>query len=79
MGLDDSWPTEPPVTNLEALRARALAAIEGDCAPHVAERLVGVVIDHLAAQQRATQRAVAVANQAKAQFLANWRLATQPP
>ena len=70
MGLDDSWPTEPPVTNLEALRARALAAIEGDCAPHVAERLVGVVIDHLAAQQRATQRAVAVANQAKAQFLA---------
>ena len=70
MGLDDSCPTEPPVPNLEALRARALAAIESDCAPHVAERVVGVIIDHLAAQQRATQRAVAVANQAKAQFLA---------
>jgi signal transduction histidine kinase len=70
MGLDDSWPTEPPVPNLEALRARALAAIESDCPPHVAERIVAVVLDHLAAQQRATLRAVAVANQAKAQFLA---------
>jgi signal transduction histidine kinase len=70
MGLDDSWPAEPPVPNLDVLRARALAAVEGDCPPHVAERLVGVVLDHLAAQHRATQRAVAVANHAKAQFLA---------
>jgi signal transduction histidine kinase len=70
MGVDASWPTEPPVPNLEAVRARALAAIEGECEPHVAERIVGVVVDQLAAQQRATQRAVAVANQAKAQFLA---------
>ena len=70
MGFDDSWPTEPPVPNLEALRARAIAAIEGDCPPQVAERVVGVILDHLAAHQRTTRRAVAVANQAKAQFLA---------
>ena len=70
MGLDDSWPTESRIPNLEALRARALAAIEDDCPAHIAERLVGTVLDHVAAQQRAAQRAVAVANQAKAQFLA---------
>jgi two-component system, sensor histidine kinase and response regulator len=70
MGPDDSWPTEARVPNLDGLRARALAAIEGDCPPHVAERLARVVVDHLAAQHRATQRAVAVANRAKSQFLA---------
>ncbi|MFN2563545.1 MAG: sensor histidine kinase [Gemmatimonadaceae bacterium] len=36
----------------------------------MAEKLVGVVLDQLAAQQRAAQRAAALANQAKAQFLA---------
>ena len=70
MGVDDSWPTEAHATELESLRAQALAAIDGDCPPDIAERVVGVVLDHLVAQQRATQRAVAVANQAKAQFLA---------
>jgi signal transduction histidine kinase len=70
MGVDDSWPMDARVAELEALRARALAAIDGDCPPHVAERVVGVVLDQLVAQQRATQRAVAVANRAKVQFLA---------
>jgi signal transduction histidine kinase len=36
----------------------------------VAERLVGVVLDHLVTQQRAAQRATAIANRAKTQFLA---------
>jgi signal transduction histidine kinase len=70
MGVDDSWPADAPAPELEALRARALAAIDADCPPDVAERLVGVVIDHLVAQQRTAHRAAAVANQAKAQFLA---------
>jgi signal transduction histidine kinase len=70
MGVDDSWPTETHGAELEALRTEALAAIDGDCPPHVAERVVGVVLDHLVAQQRATQRVAALANHAKAQFLA---------
>ncbi len=70
MGADDSWPPEAHGTNLDALRAQALAAIADDCPPHVAQRIVGVVLDHLAAQQRATERAAAIANQAKTQFLA---------
>jgi signal transduction histidine kinase len=70
MGVDDSWPTEPRAAELESLRAQALAAIGGDCPPYIADRLVGVLLDHLVAQQRAAQRAAAVANQAKAQFLA---------
>jgi signal transduction histidine kinase len=70
MGVDDSWPTDAHATDLESLRAQALAAITGECPAHVAKRIVGVVLDHLVAQQRATQRAVAIANQAKTQFLA---------
>jgi signal transduction histidine kinase len=70
MGVDDSWLTDAHAAELESLRARALAAIDGDCSPHIAERIVGVVLDHFVAQQRATQRVTAVANQAKAQFLA---------
>jgi signal transduction histidine kinase len=70
MGVDDSWPADARATELEALRAQALAAIDGDCPPHVAERIVGVVLDHLVAQQRVAQRAAVVANRAKAQFLA---------
>jgi signal transduction histidine kinase len=70
MAVDDSWPTESRPTELEALRARALAAIDGDCAPHVAERVVGVILEHVAAEQHKAQRAAAVANQTKAQFLA---------
>jgi signal transduction histidine kinase len=70
MGVDDSWLTGAHAAELESLRARALAAIDGDCSPDVAERIVGVVLDQLVAQQRATQRVAAVANRAKAQFLA---------
>jgi signal transduction histidine kinase len=70
MGVDDSWPTEPRVAELQSLRLRVLEAVHGECSPVVAEKLLSVVADHLAAQQRATQRAAAQANQAKAQFLA---------
>jgi signal transduction histidine kinase len=70
MGVDESWPTEAHAVELADLRARALAVVAADCPPHVAERLVGVVLDHLVAQQRAARRAAALANQAKAQFLA---------
>jgi signal transduction histidine kinase len=70
MGADDSWPADTPATELEPLRAQALAAIADDCPPHVAERIVGLVLDHLVAQQRAAHHAAAVANQAKTQFLA---------
>jgi signal transduction histidine kinase len=70
MGVEDSWPAEPRATELESLRVRALAAIDGECAPHIAERVIGVVLDHLVAEQRKTRRATAAANQAKAQFLA---------
>jgi signal transduction histidine kinase len=70
MDVDDSGPIDAPATELEALRARALAAIDGDCPPHVAERVVAVVLDHLTGQRRAAQRAAVVANRAKAQFLA---------
>jgi signal transduction histidine kinase len=70
MGVDESWPTEAHAVELADLRARALAVVAADCPPHVAERLVGVVLDHLVAHQRAARRATALANQAKAQFLA---------
>ena len=70
MGVDDSWPTEARATDLEAIRTQALAAIAGECPPQVAERVVGIVLDQVVAQQRSTQRAVATAKQAKAQFLA---------
>jgi signal transduction histidine kinase len=70
MGVDDRVTTELQATDFESLRARALAAIGDDCPPDVAARLVGVVLDHLVAQQRAAQRAATAANQAKAQFLA---------
>jgi signal transduction histidine kinase len=70
MGVDDSWATQPHATELESLRAQVRGAIDGDCPPHVAERVVGIVRDHLVAQQRTAQRAAAAANQAKAQFLA---------
>ena len=70
MGVDDSWPTEIHASELESLRARALDAVDGQCPPGVAEKVVNVVLDHLVAQQRAAQRAAALANQAKTQFLA---------
>ena len=70
MGVDDSWPTEAHATELESLRARAMAALTDQCPRHIADRLVGVVLDQLVAQQRAAQRAAVLANQAKAQFLA---------
>ena len=70
MGVDDSWQAGAHAAELESFRAQALAAIDGDCPPHVAERIVGIILEHLVAQQRATQRAVAIANRAKAQFLA---------
>jgi signal transduction histidine kinase len=70
MGVDDSWQAGAHAAELDSLRAQALAAIDGDCPPHVAERIVGIILERLVAQQRATQRAVAVANRAKAQFLA---------
>ena len=70
MGVDDSWPTEAHATELEAVRDRALQAISGECPPGIAAKLVNVVLDQLVAQQRAAQRAAALANQAKAQFLA---------
>jgi signal transduction histidine kinase len=70
MAVDDSRPPDAHAAELDSLRAQALAAIAGDCPPHIAERIVGVVLDHLVAQQRAVQGAAAVANQAKAQFLA---------
>jgi signal transduction histidine kinase len=69
MGVDDSWP-KAHATELESLRAQALAAIDGGCPPDIAERIVGVLLDHVVTQQRATERAAAAANQAKAQFLA---------
>jgi signal transduction histidine kinase len=69
MGVDDSR-QEVYATELGLLRAEALAAIGGDCPPDVAERVVGVILDHLLAQRRATERAVAAANRVKAQFLA---------
>ena len=70
MGLDDSWPTDPHSTELEALRLRALDAVRGECPPDVAAKVVEVVLDQVSAQQRAAQRAAAIANQSKAQFLA---------
>jgi signal transduction histidine kinase len=70
MGADDCWPADTDVSELESLRAQALAAIDGDCPPPVAERIVGVVLDHVIAQRRVAHRAAAAANQAKAQFLA---------
>ena len=70
MGVDNAWQEDSNDPELEVLRARALAAVNNDCPPHVAERMVGVVLDQLIAQRRATRRAAAAANQAKAQFLA---------
>jgi signal transduction histidine kinase len=70
VGVDDSWPADSQVTNLEAVRAQALAAIADECPPDVAERIVGIVLDRLITHERAARRAAAAASQAKAQFLA---------
>jgi signal transduction histidine kinase len=70
MGVDESSPSDTHASERESLRAEVLAAIHGECPPQVADRIVDVVVAHLAAHQRAAQRGIVVAHQAKAQFLA---------
>jgi signal transduction histidine kinase len=70
MSADDSWHIATHVTELDSLRARALTALKGECEPHVAAKIVALVLDELRVQQLAAQRGAAAAGQAKAQFLA---------